>query len=70
MIQSLEFIDFTKEILIQEAFAASFYSKGGFDYNTLKDFPFDEYEIVMKETNRVKTEMEKENENNTADGLL
>lgn len=54
LIQSLEFIDFSREVLIQESFATSFYSKGGFDYNTIKDFPFDEYEIVIKETNRIK----------------
>ena len=56
---SLEYIDFDIKMLIQESYAASFYSKGGFDFNTLKDLPFDDYEIVIKETVRVKEEQEK-----------
>ena len=48
------------EILLKECFAVSYYSKGGFNYSILKDLPFDEYEIVIKETNRVMKELTEE----------
>jgi len=53
MLNSMNYLDFSKEALLIESFMIGHYSKGGFSYDVLKDLPFNEYEILVKEAIRV-----------------
>ena len=53
LIRSLEYIDFDYNVLVVEAFAISYYSKGGFTFQDICNMEFDLYELVLKEADRI-----------------
>lgn len=63
MIESLKYIDFSKEALIKESFLVMHFSKGGFDFETLCTIPFDDFKLSVKEALRIEKLVSGENNN-------
>jgi hypothetical protein len=49
LFDSLQYIDFTEEIFIQEAITASLITMGAIGFSELKNMSFKSYEIAIKE---------------------
>lgn len=47
------FIDFSTEVLVKESFLVMYYTKGGVTLKELKNLPFNEYEMFVKEALRL-----------------
>lgn len=53
LINSLRYIDFDYDCLIKECAKASFWTKGGFNYEALSNMEYKQYELVIQEANRI-----------------
>lgn len=60
---AIQYIDFNKEIFIQEACLIMYYLKGGLSKKELEEMPFREYELFLKEVIKIQEILTKEEKN-------
>lgn len=68
LIRSFQYIDFSYDVFIQEAFAISYYSRGGFSYRDICELDFLEYEVALKEAMRIRDTLNTNNPGEDNDG--
>jgi len=56
---SIEWLDFSSEIFLEEAYVVMQISNGGFNYDNLREMDFNDYEYVIKVTKPIAEKMSK-----------
>lgn len=59
MFNSIEWLDFSTEIFLDEIYVVMQISNGGFSYTELREMDFNDYEIVMNITKPIAEKMSK-----------
>ena len=61
MIESLQYLDYTTDMFVKESMLVMYFSKGGLDYKSLRDMPFDTFEKFVDESVRIQNENQNNN---------
>lgn len=64
LIGKIDNIDFTKRQMLKEAVLVCRETKGGFDYHTIVNFPFDEYIEIVKYADHIQPKPDRMNKQN------